>query len=324
MSLIWCNVSPSVHGGGPSVFVHKFVLGAAKKGHKVIFDKVQRADVALCVINSNKVLGKAKKIVLRIDGIYNKLYNEKFGRAVRGDMVALHKELAKNIPLVDHVVYQSQWSKDRIDDEIVVRNKNYSIIHNAVDTNIFRPIKKDNSVLNLIHVGRIRDAYIIEVLVGVYKEVVRRGRKTNLILVGNMDGPSSNVYKKYKRDGGIIHIGPIPNNKLSSAYAKGHIFLDVRQGASSNNVVAESQACGNPVVTPSWGGSKEMVSHKKTGVIVDGGKWDYDQKYVQNISNAVEYIMDNYVFMSKEARQFAIEELTVDKMVDKYLAVMDG
>jgi glycosyltransferase involved in cell wall biosynthesis len=326
MSVVWCNVRPSPHGGGPTIWSFRMTNELQKRGHKVIFEKPQRSDFALCVINTEKVLSQVNrsktKVILRIDGIYNRIYNQKFNRAIRPDMVSLHNDLKRDIPLVDHVVYQSQWSKDRIDDEIVIRNSDYSIIHNGVDTNLFRPIKKSNEVFSLMHVGRMRDAYLMEMLIGTYLEVKRRGRKTKLILVGGMDAGCSKVYGQYKNDPGIIHLGAFPNHQLAQAYGKGHIFLDVRCGASCNQVVPESQACGLPVITPSWGGSCEMVVHKKTGMIVESGMWDYDQKYISNLSDGVEYAMDNYTIMSNEARRHACQNLNLDIMTSRYLKAM--
>jgi len=156
MVAIYYNVRGTFGGGGPSVHVARMTQALQLKGHKVIYDKPQSASVAMCIINTGKVLrkvAKAKsktKIILRIDGIYNKLYNEKFNRAVRPDMAALHAELKRDIPLVHHVVYQSIWSRDRIWDEIVKVDKNYSVIHNGVDTNLFKPLNvtKDKFFIN--------------------------------------------------------------------------------------------------------------------------------------------------------------------------------
>jgi glycosyltransferase involved in cell wall biosynthesis len=168
----------------------------------------------------------------------------------------------------------------------------------------------------------MRDDYLMEMLIGTYLEVKKRGRKTKLFLVGGMDAGCIKVYKQYKNDPDILHLGAFPNHQLAQAYGKGHIFLDVRQGASCNQVVPEAQACGLPLVTSSWGGSREMIVHEKTGMVVDGGMWDYDQKYINNLSDGVEYIMDNYTYMSTEARKHAVKNLNIDTMVSKYLGVM--
>ena len=130
-------VPGSPGGGGPSVFVYKTAQALSKRGHKVRFDKPNRADVALCIIETGRTLKQINrqktKVALRIDGIYCKEYwHGGAGRKWRPDMSALHAKLTSDIPTVDHMIYQSQWSKDRIDDEIIKRDKNYSIIHNGV------------------------------------------------------------------------------------------------------------------------------------------------------------------------------------------------
>ena len=326
MATIYYNVRGSFKAGGPSVHVARMAGGLGKKGHGVIYDNPRLADVAMCIINTGKILRKIDrnktKAILRIDGIYNKLYNEKFSRKIRPDMTALHAELQRDIPLVDHTVYQSEWSRDRIWDEIIEVDRDYSIIHNGVDIKLFKPIPQPkDDALKLMHVGLMRDAYLMEMLVGVYKELKRRGHNTKLLLCGSMDGGCSKVFKANK-DSGMIHTGHIKNTQMAAQYSKGDIYLDARQGASCNNTVAEAQACGLPVITPAWGGSCEMVKAGITGAIVDGGKWDYDERYIQAMADAAEFIESDLKDFKKQARTHAVAELTVDKMIEKYLKIM--
>ena len=109
---------------------------------------------------------------------------------------------------------------------------------------------------------------------------------------------------------------------MVQAFNKGDIYLDVRQGASCNNTVAEAQACGIPVVSPSWGGSCEMIVDGQTGIVVDSGKWDYDDNYVQGLANAVEQIIPDIDRSKLRARNHAVKELNLDKMVNKYIEAM--
>jgi glycosyltransferase involved in cell wall biosynthesis len=322
--LIYFNIQGSQSGGGPSVFVHKAGTEFARKGHSVTYKRTPNVDVALCIINTGNILrkvGKNTKVVLRIDGIYNKLYNEKFNRAIRPDMTALHNELKRDLPLVNHTVYQSAWSRDRIWDEIVKVDKNYSVINNGVDVKLFKPnnTRAKDKFINLIHVGKMRDAYLMEMLVGTYKEVQKRGHNVKLLLVGTMDGACHRVLNKHMPDQNIKHVGNFLNNQLTNVYNMGDIFLDVRQGASCNNVVAEAQACGLPVVTPSWGGSCEMVKDTETGIVVDGGKWDYDQNYISGLASAVEKIIPSLSEFKTKARIHAVKNLSIETMIDKYL-----
>jgi len=330
MYKICFNVQGSNGGGGPSVFVYKTAKELSKRGHKVIYTTPQNADAAICIIETGKFLrycaNSKTKIILRIDGIYNSEYNKKFNRAIRPDMKALHTKLTTDIPAVDHVVYQSNWSKKCIDEEIIKRkDTNWSIVHNGVDTNLFKPtaVQKEKK-LCLIHVGLMRNGYLMESLLGAYNKLVKRGIDTSLIMVGSMDGECKNVYKQYANDSNIIYKPKVPNSSLPALYSSGDIYIGPRQGSSSDNVIAEAQACGLPVIIPSWGGNSDMVIDKETGIIVPSGHWDYDEQYQNGIADAVEEILKDIGGYKKRARDHAVENLTIDKMVDKYLKILDG
>lgn len=329
MAEICFNHRGSTAGGGPVTFIYKTARELQRRGHSVTYSNPHIADAAICIIETGKFrkmcAGAKTKILLRIDGIYNAEYNEKFNRAIRPDMTALHAKLTEDIPAVDHVVYQSSWSKERIDDEIVKRqDDNWSVIHNGVDTDVFVPNgRKNDGFLNLLHVGLMRDDYLMEMLIGTYLECKRRGANVRLILAGGMDKACQEVFAKYKQDPNIQYLGKFKNTQLSDVYAQGDIFLGVRQGSSSDNVIAEAQACGVPVVVPIWGGNIDMVVHEQTGCIVPSGHWDYNEEYINNLAHAVGLISNDLEQYKKNAREHAMAELGIDKMVDKYLKALN-
>lgn len=329
MAKICFNHRGDTGGGGPVTFIYKAAAELQKRGHQIIYDQPQTADAAICIIETGKFRRYCKdsktKILLRIDGIYNAEYNQKFNRAIRPDMTALHKKLTSDIPNVDHVVYQSNWSKERIDEEIVKRqDDNWSVIHNGVNTSLFYPIqRKSDGFTNIIHVGKMRDAYLMEALIGTYRELKERGHRVALILVGTMDGHCAKVLAPHKSDKNIRYLGQAKNTKLAALYAHGDIYLGPRQGSSSDNVIAEAQACGLPVVIPSWGGNSDMVLDGKTGIVVPTGHWDYGPEYAKKLADGVQQIMKGDInAMGDQARAHALKELSVEKMVDRYLGAL--
>jgi glycosyltransferase involved in cell wall biosynthesis len=330
MSIICFNVQGSNGGGGPSVFVYKTATELSKRGHKVTYSRPQDADAAICIIETGKFLrycaNSKTKIVLRIDGIYNAEYNKKFNRAIRPDMSALHTKLTTDIPAVHHVVYQSNWSKDRIDNEIVKRqDNNWSVINNGVNTSLFKPAglpSPRKNDLHLIHVGLMRNGYIMESLMGAYSELRRRGHNVSITLVGSMDAECKKVFSQYANDNNVVHRRKVPNSSLPAFYGTGDVYIGPRQGSSSDNVIAEAQACGLPVVVPSWGGNVDMVVDKSTGVVVPSGHWDYDARYHNAIADGVEIIEKDLVEYKKRARRHAVQNLTIGTMVDKYLKIV--
>lgn len=329
MKTIYFNVPGSAGGGGPSVFVFKTAQALVKKGFTVRYDKPNRCDVALCIIETGKVfrqINRSKtKVILRVDGIYCRDYwHGGPGRQWRPDMTALHNKLKTDIPAVDHIVYQSQWSKDRIDDEIVKRSGKWSIIHNGVDTDLFKPVnRKDDGCINLFHIGKMRNDYIMESLIGTLDELRKRGYNAKLVFAGSMDGECSKVYAPRKGDNNIVYLGQCPNTKAPQMFAHGDIYLGPRQGSSCDNVIVEALSCGLPVVVPKWGGNSELLTSGKEGIVVDsGGRWNYGPEYIQRLADGVEQIIPDLQNYKIRARNHAEKELTIEKMVSEYLKAM--
>lgn len=329
MKTIYINVPGSPGGGGPSVFVYKTAQALAKRGYVVRYDKPGRADVALCIIETGKTLRQVNRqktrVVLRVDGIYCREYwHGGPGRQWRPDMTALHNKLITDIVDVDHMVYQSQWSKDRIDDEIVKRPANWSIIHNGVDIKRFVPGKRPkDDVIKLFHIGKMRNGYIMESLLGTLDELRQRGHNVELVFAGTMDAECSRAYAPRKQDKHIQYLGSCPNTKAHKMFAQGDIYLGPRMGSSCDNVIVEALSCGLPVVVPTWGGNAELFKHGVHGISVEsGGHWNYGKEYVRKLADGVEQVIPDLMGFKQRARIHAVKELSIDKMVDKYLKVM--
>jgi glycosyltransferase involved in cell wall biosynthesis len=318
-------------GGGPHVFVYKFAQAVQKRGYKVIYDKPNRADVVLCIIETGRVLKKINrqktKVVLRIDGAYFKEYwHGGPGREWRSDMNSLHNKLKTDIPSVDHVIFQSLFSMDRINKEIIKRqDRNWSIIHNGVDINLFKPVPRSSDQdIVLFHIGKVRDGYIMESLIFTYKELKKRGHSNiKLKIAGNMDAECINIYNQYKSDPDISYLGVVPNTMAPKLFNQGDIYLAPRMGSSSDNVIPEALASGLPTILPRWGGNAEIISNSKEGIIVDsGGHWNYGPDYVKKLADGVEKIIPDLNNYKIRARKHACTNLNLDIMVDKYLKAM--
>jgi glycosyltransferase involved in cell wall biosynthesis len=330
MAIIYFNVPGSAGGGGPSVFVYKAAKKFIEYGHKVIYDDPRQSDAALCIIESGKVLKninrKKTRVVVRLDGAYFKEYwhSETIDRMWRIDMTNLHNAIKRDVSSVDFMVYQSQFSKSLIDKEIAKRQGKYAIIHNGVDVGLFKPGKRQpDGFINLFHIGKIRNGYIMESLIGVYQELKKRGNKVKLILAGSMDAECTSIYNMHKNDLDIKSLGPCSNTSAVKAFAQGDIYLGPRMGSSCDNVIVEALACGLPVVVPAWGGNSELFNDGQEGIIVDsGGHWNYGQKYIELLADGVEKIIPGLNNFKQRARQHAIKEFTIEKMVNEYLKAL--
>ena len=329
MAIIYMNLRGSPTSGGPTVAAHRLAQGFLKKGHKVIYDNPNKSDICLCIIESGKTLRqvdrKKTKIVVRLDGIYAKDYwNNSPGREWRPDMTALHQAIKRDVENVDHMIYQSYFSKQLVDAEIIERKDNFSIISNGVDTNTFVvQSRKPDGFINIFSHGVMRNDYLMESLIGVYKELKLRNHNVRLVLVGGMDSQCSVIFNQNKHDKDIIHLGSVPNSNLPKIFINADIGLYPRQASSCDNSVIESLSCGIPIVIPKFGGNSELIYDNKQGIIVDnGGHWNYGPEYIKKLADGVEKIIPDLIGFKNRAREHAIKELTLDKMTNKYLKAM--
>jgi glycosyltransferase involved in cell wall biosynthesis len=192
----------------------------------------------------------------------------------------------------------------------------------ANDLDLFTPGSRVfDGCLNLLHVGKMRDGYLMRTLIASYQALKRNGVRCQLLLAGNMDAECQKEYKLAAEEG-IKYLGPFSNDRLPDVYRLGDVFLGVRQGSSSDNVISEAQASGVPVIVPSWGGNVDLVRHGESGLVVQTGHWTYDQAYAESIAQAAQAINSDLAGFKLRARKHAIESLSVTKMIDRYLQAM--
>lgn len=328
MATLFISLKGSLSSGGPTVAAANLAHGFIKRKHKVIYDNPYKADVALCIIDSGKVLRKVDrkktKVMVRLDGAYFKEYwhGRTPDRKWRPDMDQLHSAIKRDVNNVDTMIYQSQFSKTKIDEEIAERKNNFVIINNGVDTNRFkpRPYKKSN-IVKLFHHGVIRNDYIMDSLIDTVELLKKDGLGVELTIVGSMDAVCKKIYEKRKMDC-IKYIGPVPNSKLQNFFVPGAIGIYPRQGSSSDNVVVESLAMGCPVIIPKFGGNAEFINNNKQGILVDSLNWDYGSKYSVRLADGIKQIFPDIDGFCNRARKHAVAELTIEKMIDKYLVAM--
>ena len=115
-------------------------------------------------------------------------------------------------------------------------------------------------------------------------------------------------------------IGPIKNEDLPKLLSAGDIFIHPRAGDSCPNVVVEALAVGLPVICPKWGGTAELIG--SGGISIDVDNWDYSNIFVEKMTAAVRAIIPNLRQFKENARNQAVENLSLDLMAQQYLDVL--
>ena len=69
---------------------------------------------------------------------------------------------------------------------------------------------------------------------------------------------------------GVLVNEPVPHRELVVFYQAADVLIVPSRSESFGLVAAEAQACGTPVVAARVGGLQYVVSHRQSGLLIDG------------------------------------------------------
>ncbi len=187
--------------------------------------------------------------------------------------------------------------------------KKFTPVYNFVDTSYFVPnenIEKDY----LMFLGRIED-------IKGTKECIETALATNtkLIIAGNIQ-PGHDEYfntyiKPYLENPLIEYVGPVNDEQKLYYLQRSKAFLfPIKWEEPFGIVMAEAMACGLPVIGFNRGSVPEVVTHAKTGFIVENKKEMIDA--VANIGN-----IDR-----DEVRKDCVNRFSVEIIAGQYLELL--
>lgn len=228
------------------------------------------------------------------------------------------KEIHNNSKL--NIVANSLWTKNQVEKSILKNHKIY-FIYNGIDVRIFKPHNKrevrqklnlplDKKIILFLAIGGKKNPFkgwhYIEKATDYFKEnkdilfLSIGGKKENREFINKVR------YIKYTDD----------DSRLAQYYSAADILLYPSLADTFGLVVAESLACGTPVITFRTGGIPEIVLHKKTGYVAD-------YKNFTDLIKGIEYIFgltnDETGEMSQNSVQRIKEKFTLDAMTNNYL-----
>lgn len=196
-------------------------------------------------------------------------------------------------------------------------HSNSMVIVNSVDTDFFQPssIALNSGKKVISHISCFIDAAknISGMLDAVYElSLLRNDFEFHLIGEGpdwtrmversNLLGLTNNVifFKGLKEGADLVKVY---QNSLFTVLFSNYENMPV--------VIAESFACGKPVIATNVGGISEVVN-KSNGLLVNSGN-------IQELVNALNYMLDSHkTFNSTEIRHFAVETFGKPGFVEKY------
>jgi N-acetyl-alpha-D-glucosaminyl L-malate synthase BshA len=192
-----------------------------------------------------------------------------------GIMPSYYEITRFSIEKSDAVTTVSEFLKNETIREFRIEHP-IDVIHNFVDTEVFRPqdtsparcrLAKDGERI-LMHVSNFRKVKNLPVLIQVFHEV-QKSIPCRLVLVG--DGPEREAAERLAQSLGILKSVSFLGDQedVADILPMADVFLLPSQHESFGLAALEAMSCGVPVVGSRIGGLPEVIEHEKTGFLCD-------------------------------------------------------
>jgi glycosyltransferase involved in cell wall biosynthesis len=175
-------------------------------------------------------------------------------------------------------------------------NREIHIIPNGVDTEQFKPMEKNEALVEAVgfddaqaavlgggdaalskylvigFVGELREKKGLAAFLNAYAQVSKK-MPVSLLIVGEIrEGEDKKLFDEFRASDPnyrIIVTGHIPHKDLPTYYSLIDVFVHPSLRDGMPNAVLEAMACGKAVVATPVGGTKDILEDGKNGVIVN-------------------------------------------------------
>lgn len=172
-----------------------------------------------------------------------------------------------------------------------------------------------------VYVGRLSEEKNLDLLIDGWAKVNKSYPDAILLLLGaggdfrNVEDHLKEQVKRLGMEETVRFLGHVPNAK-EYVLASDVFVLPTRTEGMSNALV-EALACGATVVATDIPANREICTHEENALLVPVGDAD-------GLSDAILRVFDSpelSMRLAQAARSNAIADLSVDRMVDKYLSL---
>jgi glycosyltransferase involved in cell wall biosynthesis len=192
---------------------------------------------------------------------------------------------------------------------------------NGVDTEIYRPIEKDRSLLKklgledkvvVLFVGNLHLCKGVDLLI----EAIARIKDESIALLVVGGGYEEMRFRELARrmglEGRVIFVGPKSLDEgLISYYALADMFVLPSIYSESFGVVAlEAMSCGKPVIVSSLPGPSRLVSDEEEGLVATVGDIEDLKAKIELLA----YDENRRLEMGRMAREKAVEQYSWEKV----------
>ncbi len=334
------GLAPRLTGmGGMVSFQAKLISGLEKRGIPYSFNLSDPSLAAILVVGGTRQVSalastrrRGVRIVQRLNGMNWMHRKRKTGMKAylraegNNQLLALIRRF-----LSDKIVYQSQFSQNWWENVFGKLNKPLQVIYNGVDLESYtdagiqdRPVDRYRILLVEGHIDPSNHQGLDHAI-----QLAQELRKNNLrpvelIVVGDV-GPAIKQDMPAAAWETITWKGILKREQIPEMDRSAHLLYSADLNAACPNSVIEALACGLPVIAFDTGALSELIKGDAGRVVPYGrNHWNLEPPIIDPLVQAAQSILEDNSRCRKAARQLALADFGLDKMVDNYLNVLLG
>jgi glycosyltransferase involved in cell wall biosynthesis len=326
---------PNVSGvGGMVSFRGKLIKGLSERGIGISIDLNDTPYSAILVIGGTRDLPGlwrlkrcGVRIVQRLDGM-NWIHRERrtgwrhFLRAEYGNFILSQIRYR----LADHIVYQSQFSREWWERVYGATRTPSQVVYNGVDLERYTPsgvgeIPKDLVRILLVE-GSIAGGYEWGLETAIHMAERLKNAHSHNIEVMVVGRVSELLQREWKEISEIklSFKGQVPAESVPELDRSAHVLYAADINPACPNSVIEAMACGLPVVAFDTGALSELIKGDAGKLVPFGGDhWKLESPDIDGLAEAANIVINNQADYRAAARNRAVEAFGLDQMIDGYL-----
>lgn len=201
---------------------------------------------------------------------------------------------------------------------IILSQRKVSIIPNGIDTAYFKPLTRDagedKQLIGML--SRLSPSKDHETLIMSMK--ILKDRSSDLILNIAGDGEEKesleNLVNQFELNHQIAFLGLIKKEQILKFFADIDIYVHTSISETMSTSIMQAMASGKPIIAANIEGVKNLIEVGKTGILFEPGNPEDLAKKIIMLKNNSRL----RTLLSIEARRFAIDYLSQEKMSESY------
>jgi glycosyltransferase involved in cell wall biosynthesis len=243
-----------------------------------------------------------------------------------GDRVEeLNRPLEDALFAADHILYQSEFSRESAALYLGEPDCPFEVLHNAVDVERFTPATSPPPGGPVLLLGGDQtQAYRLELALRTLAALLPSRPGAQLLVTGRLVSPVEPLVAELGLAGRVHLLGGYDQRDAPAVFRRAHLLLHTKVKDPCPTLVLEAMACGLPVVHPASGGTVELVGDEAGIGVPHPDTWEEDvPPSPDDLAGAVDRVLGDLPRYAAAARARAVERFSLEPWLERHAAIFE-